>query len=218
MTTKQCMTKSVRRGTEGGEKEGGKRGERRDYVTLEECVRMFETPEKLNENDMWYCPVCKAQKQAVKTMTIWRLPRVLVFHLKRFLCMKSKSKFHSFQNYNEKLDTLVKSPMEGLTMYEYMDKESPFREEAGNFEYRMFGTVNHMGTLNSGHYVAYAKGGPKDEWMCFNDSHVSGVDAKSVVSDKNYILFYIKQDDDEEEEEEEEEESSEESSEEGDDD
>ena len=201
---KQCMTKSVKRGATGSENEEGKKGRgkgKRESVTLEECIRMFETPEKLNENDMWYCPTCKAHKQAVKTMTIWRLPRVLVFHLKRFLCMKSKSKFHSFQNYNEKLDTLVKSPMEGLTLYKYMDEESPFKEADGNVEYKMFGTVDHMGTLNSGHYIAYAKAGKSNNWLCFNDSHVSKTDEKDVVSDKNYVLFYIRQDKKEEEKE-----------------
>ena len=47
-----------------------------------------------------------------------------------------------------------------------------------------------MGTLNGGHYVAYAKESDSEKWNFFNDSHVSPADTSAVVSGKNYILFY----------------------------
>ncbi|EAY75361.1 hypothetical protein OsI_03257 [Oryza sativa Indica Group] len=33
---------------------------------------------------MWYCPCCKKHQQAMKKLDLWRLPEVLVIHLKRF--------------------------------------------------------------------------------------------------------------------------------------
>ena len=53
-------------------------------VTLDDCVDAFLQPEKLDEADSWYCTSCKAHVQAEKKLDLWRLPEVLVVHLKRF--------------------------------------------------------------------------------------------------------------------------------------
>ena len=48
-----------------------------------------------------FCPVCKRHQQATKKFDIWRLPRILVIHLKRF----------SYTRYwRDKLDTFVDYP------------------------------------------------------------------------------------------------------------
>ena len=50
-----------------------------------------------------YCPKCKEHRQAFKKMELWRLPDVLVIHLKRF----------SFNTYSrDKIDTMVSFPIE----------------------------------------------------------------------------------------------------------
>ena len=50
-----------------------------------------------------YCPQCKEHRQAFKKMELWRLPEVLVIHLKRF----------SYNSYlRDKIDTLVEFPLE----------------------------------------------------------------------------------------------------------
>ena len=57
---------------------------RKNEVLLEECIEMYCKQEILNEDNMWFCPVCKDFKKATKKLDLWRLPRVLVIHLKRF--------------------------------------------------------------------------------------------------------------------------------------
>jgi len=37
-----------------------------DSVTLEDCLKLFEIPEKLGEDNEWYCPRCKMHKRAEK--------------------------------------------------------------------------------------------------------------------------------------------------------
>ena len=51
-----------------------------------------------------YCPQCKAHREATKQLLLWRLPRCLVVHLKRF----------SFHNplFRNKLDKLVHFPLQ----------------------------------------------------------------------------------------------------------
>ncbi len=61
--------------------------------------------------------------------------------------------------------------------------------------YDLFGTVNHVGTMQSGHYVTNAK--VNDRWCHFNDAHVSlaGGDGSEETVVKNagaYILFYVR--------------------------
>ena len=60
--------------------------------------------------------------------------------------------------------------------------------------YDLFAAVHHIGTMNGGHYVASCRvektNGDGGDWYNFNDSHVSKVDEKSIVSPTGYILFY----------------------------
>ena len=53
-------------------------------LTLDACLDFFSTTETLEEADAWYCPKCKEHRLASKTLQLWSLPPVLVFHLKRF--------------------------------------------------------------------------------------------------------------------------------------
>ena len=53
-------------------------------ITLYNCLDLFTVKEKLGQEDAWYCPNCKDFVQATKKFDLWKLPRVLVIHLKRF--------------------------------------------------------------------------------------------------------------------------------------
>ena len=53
-------------------------------VTLEQCLAQFTAPEVLSRDNKWYCSKCKDHVQATKSLQVWRLPEVLVLHLKRF--------------------------------------------------------------------------------------------------------------------------------------
>ena len=59
--------------------------------------------------------------------------------------------------------------------------------------YDLFGTVNHIGTLQSGHYVANVK--VDGQWYHCNDAHVSrfGENESDVLNNEGaYLLFYIR--------------------------
>ena len=52
-------------------------------VHLEDCLAMTMAEEVLGDSEQWYCPDCKEHKNASKKLELWRLPDVLVLHLKR---------------------------------------------------------------------------------------------------------------------------------------
>ena len=57
--------------------------------------------------------------------------------------------------------------------------------------YDLFGTVNHQGNLQSGHYITNVK--VQDQWFRCNDQHVTSSTQEAVLtSDGAYILFYAR--------------------------
>jgi len=75
----------------------------REEVGLYECLDMFVKAEQLSPSESWYCSNCKAhQEAATKKFDLWRLPEILVIHLKRF-------SYHSL--YGHKISTPVAFPI-----------------------------------------------------------------------------------------------------------
>ncbi|XP_065831123.1 ubiquitin carboxyl-terminal hydrolase 32-like isoform X2 [Oscarella lobularis] len=53
-------------------------------IDLDQCFEAFTKEEELGEEESWYCSKCKKHQTATKKMNIWKLPPVLIIHLKRF--------------------------------------------------------------------------------------------------------------------------------------
>lgn len=163
-------------------------------VTLDQCFESFSKPERLDENNMWYCSKCKEHVRALKTMKLWRLPNILVVHLKRFEFK------HALRR--DKLDTFVDFPLEGLDMNKYCANWKPEGKEKGFLgstvpaDYDLFGVVNHMGRLGFGHYTAFARrwdeSSVSSDFALFDDSSVRNIGSgpEGIVSSAAYVLFY----------------------------
>ncbi len=86
--------------------------EAEDSVPLSTCIDLFTEEEKLSPDDAWYCGNCKEHVEATKKFDLWRLPQVLVIHMKRF---SYKKKY-----WREKLETFVDYPLYGLDLTPYV--------------------------------------------------------------------------------------------------
>jgi ubiquitin carboxyl-terminal hydrolase 4/11/15 len=162
---------------------------RNKIVTLDQCFQTFTRPERLDQNNKWYCNKCKEHVRAMKTMELWRLPNILIVHLKRFEFK------HALRR--DKLDTFVDFPLQELNMSNYCsNSHSPddFVQDDIPALYDLFAVTNHFGRLGFGHYTAFARSwdeqGMDSEWALFDDSSVRSVDADNVVSPAAYVLFY----------------------------
>jgi len=167
-------------------------------VTLDECFDTFTRPERLDEDNMWYCSNCKTHVRALKTMELWRLPNVLVLHLKRF---EFKNTYR-----REKLETFVDCPLEGLDMNKYCAANDPkykkdIVDDSVPATYDLFGVTNHYGRMGFGHYTAFARRWNEHtlskEWVLFDDANVrtvgnglGGPGEERVVTPAAYVLFY----------------------------
>ena len=59
-----------------------------------------------------------------------------------------------------------------------------------NTRYRLYGTINHIGNINYGHYYSYIK--INDMWYEFNDSIVKKINNMEYNSSSVCVLFYEK--------------------------
>ncbi|XP_077593564.1 ubiquitin carboxyl-terminal hydrolase 11 isoform X1 [Stigmatopora nigra] len=153
-------------------------------VQLQECIQLFTTVETLENENPWYCPVCKKHQLATKKLDLWSLPEVLIIHLKRF----SYTKFT-----REKLDTIVDFPIKDLDFSGCL-----LRKKLSNGEppsrYDLIAVSNHYGGLRDGHYTSYARNKDNGQWYNFDDSKVTYATEERIMTSAAYVLFYHRQD------------------------
>lgn len=159
-------------------------------LTLSSFCSCF-TEERLDDENMLYCSNCKKHVQAMKTVTLWRLPKILVVHLKRF---EYRGTFN-----RSKIGVLVDFPLDGLDLESHTPQSSVVEDDYVDdripMMYDLFGVVNHYGRMGYGHYTAHARRwdetGAEQEWAEFDDENVTDVaNADSIVSPAAYVLFY----------------------------
>jgi ubiquitin carboxyl-terminal hydrolase 4/11/15 len=147
-----------------------------EAIQLNECFDVYVEEETLSEDNMWYCSGCKDFVCGTKKFDLWKLPPVLIIHLKRFQFSRM---------YRDKIDTFVDFPLEGLDLSDYV-----INPDNGSCVYDCYAVSNHMGGLGGGHYTAYAKSQFDGEWYELDDSRTSKASADQIKSSAAYVLFY----------------------------
>ncbi|XP_034223617.1 ubiquitin carboxyl-terminal hydrolase 5 isoform X2 [Prunus dulcis] len=150
---------------------------RTEPLSLYTCLEAFLREEPLVPEDMWYCPQCKERRQASKKLDLWRLPEVLVIHLKRFSYSRSMK---------HKLETFVDFPIHDFDLTNYVASKKNARRQL----YELYALTNHIGGMGSGHYTAHIKLLDENRWYSFDDSCVSPINEEEVKSGAAYVLFY----------------------------
>jgi len=149
--------------------------------TLQTCLDIFSTPEKLEENTV-SCQKCNQQTGASKKITVQRWPDTLIIYLKRFVYISDP------HPQARKIETEITFELDNLDISRLTTEGS---QPPG--AYSLVGTIQHFGGIHSGHYISYALDPISKEWTQYNDQSTkaqmpSDQDAKSV-----YILFYRRQ-------------------------
>ncbi|KAI7857985.1 hypothetical protein BDC45DRAFT_499808 [Circinella umbellata] len=153
-------------------------------VTLYQCLDAFVKEEVLEGDDAWNCPRCKKLRRSSKSLTLSRMPVVLLIHLKRF----------SFEGpFRNKLETMVDCPTRNLDLSNYVPNSMiPPNTEKPVFKYDLYGVSNHYGSLTGGHYTAAVRDGYQGDWHYFDDTRFSVCEEDKVVTRAAYNLFYVR--------------------------
>ena len=133
----------------------------------------------LAADSAWNCTGCKKKVQAVKRLTLYNLPSVLIITIKRFI---------SYGNLADKVTKPVCfQPTLDMAPYALNATEGTV--------FDLVGIVNHQGNMNGGHYTADVKGSVDGQWFSFSDETVQAASTCQQGTPKYglaYILFYTK--------------------------
>ncbi|KAJ8768239.1 hypothetical protein K2173_021179 [Erythroxylum novogranatense] len=145
--------------------------------TLLVALRNFTAAELLDGGEKQYqCQKCKQKVRAKKRLTVHKAPYVLTIHLKRFHAHDPGRKVDKKVSFDRSLD--MKPFVSGS--YE------------GDLKYSLYGVLVHYGhNTHSGHYVCYVRTS-SGMWYLLNDNQVRQVSEKTVLEQKAYMLFYVR--------------------------
>ena len=130
--------------------------------TICEHMEAYFRPETIE----YRCTPCQRDYPAVRHIQPLAIPNIIMVHLKRFKW--TNGRLH-------KLNSLVECPM-----------TITFASE----DFDLIATISHVGSVNSGHYVAFGK--REGVWFKFNDEYVERCNDSEIISRNSYLIFYVK--------------------------
>ena len=150
-------------------------------IKLKDAIDLFEKSNNLQDDDTWYCSVCKLHQSSTQKLQIYKPPNYLIIQLKRFNIKKNADNEKILLG--EKNNIFVNYPLDDFDLREYI--VGPEKDDA---IYELYGVIQHSGSLGFGHYTAICKN--SNMWVEYNDSQLYKV--KDPRSSTAYILFYKK--------------------------
>ncbi|QSL67030.1 hypothetical protein MERGE_001417 [Pneumocystis wakefieldiae] len=167
--------------------------------TLYECLQFFVQKEYLKDKEQWYCSKCRKPRDATKTLTISKIPQILLIHLKRF---------QTCGHWKDKINTKIDFSINNFDLTDFLlDSTQSLSDPLnhGQYLYHLYAVTNHYGNLDGGHckdiflYLFYlyidtamVKNSFTNSWNLFDDRRVVFCSERDVVSSAAYILFYIR--------------------------
>lgn len=210
---------------------------------IESCFQRFMQVEVLEMDNAWFCDKCSKPtppiddltscisnislskessndhpilKKAFRRYLIFKLPQVLVLHLKRFNqsstfgTRNSTRKLNDFIPFQEILDlsefiadqeiiNQIKNHWKVIQPVEPLDNKSTI--------YHLYAIIVHQGSIFGGHYISYCKVSrerliecnlvkedyAQDEWVFFSDSQVRLSNWQEVSKVQAFMFFYNRQ-------------------------
>ncbi|XP_043701168.1 ubiquitin carboxyl-terminal hydrolase 23 [Telopea speciosissima] len=145
--------------------------------SLLKALRHFTAMEQLDGGERQYqCQRCKQKVRAYKQLTVHKAPYVLTIHLKRFGSHIPGQKIDKKVEFGPTLD--LKPFVSGT--YE------------GELKYTLYGVLVHAGwSTHSGHYYCFVRTS-SGMWYSLDDNRVVQVSERTVLEQKAYMLFYVR--------------------------
>jgi ubiquitin C-terminal hydrolase len=121
--------------------------------------------EVLDGENMIYCNSCKGLRSGTHQQIIYSLPMVLIIILNRG---RNNLDFNENFNFPQYLD---------LSIEDYVIRSDIYTK------FYLQCVITHLGESGSGgHFIAYCRNGPNEEFLCYNDASVSRATVKDAMS------------------------------------
>jgi ubiquitin C-terminal hydrolase len=159
--------------------------------SIYDCLDHLIKEEQLDDENKMNCEMCGLSNRAYSQSLLWKTPKILVLHIKRFLV-------NSYGITSQKITNDVEYPITNLDLEKYFDPTSPFKNSS---KYDLVGINIHQafgygGNINSGHYTSIVKNIMNNNWYLYNDANkIKQAYTKDFLQDKDaYLLFYYRHD------------------------
>ncbi|XP_029310883.1 ubiquitin carboxyl-terminal hydrolase 21-like isoform X2 [Cottoperca gobio] len=119
--------------------------------SVESGFKMIFQTKSFSEDNLVYCNGCQKKTGATSGCEMEKHPQILTLLVKRF-----------------DLDPVTMSHVKSNRCVDV-----PRALQSKNKEYKLYGMVNHVGSLRGGHYTATILSKEDDTWYEFNDVHVN---------------------------------------------
>lgn len=156
-----------------------------------ECLNHMVKEEQLDSDNKMNCEMCYLKNQGYTKSILWKSPKLLVLHIKRFLV-------NPYGIINQKLNNNIIYPITNLDIYNYFDAASPYKNQS---KYDLIGVNLHQSfgnsrNINNGHYTSIVKNIINNNWYLYNDSNpLNLIYTKEELQNPNaYLLFYYRHD------------------------
>jgi ubiquitin carboxyl-terminal hydrolase 8 len=160
-----------------------------ESIKLEDCLSHFSHPEELDKDNLITCSGCCQKSFGKKTVSIWKLPKYLIFQIKRF-------KHDMFGRITTKDNTKVEYPLE-LNLNSFLDKASQYSDSEN--QYFLYGVTIHLGVMmggfSAGHYISLLRNRSDLNWYIYNDDKTPlKLKETNLIHPQAYLLFYSRKD------------------------
>lgn len=151
-------------------------------ASIADTLERYLEDELLSGDEQWFCSRCKEKVDARKKIELWKLPLVLVLHLKRFKFDRSTATFQKIG-----VPISVEANIDLTNYCSSAQKQGAVYSPAC--------VANHHGAFGCGHYTATCRVGDTHGggWYYFDDSNVYSLpDGEDPVGRDAYVIFLIR--------------------------
>ena len=143
--------------------------------TVEEAIAVSTADEHLLGDNRYLCHECGSLQTATRETRIVHAPATLILQMQRFQDQDDGSISRNFSKVTVFPDTLkIKAVSDGIIMKHI---------------YKLRATVNHSGSLSSGHYWAYVALS-NSTWLKCDDDKISVISKRVLNNESSYLFFY----------------------------
>jgi ubiquitin carboxyl-terminal hydrolase 8 len=157
--------------------------------SIYDCLDFFTKEEQLDSNNKMNCEMCGLKNRAYSNYLLWKTPKLLVIHIKRF-------SVNSLGIPTHKINNEITYPIVDLDLSKYFNPASPYKSDC---KYDLIGINIHQAfgfgnSINAGHYTSIVKNFMNHNWYLYNDSNpVQMAYSSESLQNKNAcMLFYYR--------------------------
>jgi ubiquitin C-terminal hydrolase len=158
--------------------------------TIEDCFEHMIKEEQFDKDNLYNCDLCGLKNKGFTSRQLWKTPKILIIHIKRF-------SVDNYGNKRKKLINNIKYPIYDLDISNYINDVSPYKNKS---KYNLIGVNLHHEFsafgIDAGHYTSIVKNRFDNNWYIFNDNKdLIKITKKEELQKNNaYLLFYYRND------------------------